>query len=460
MTTSESRASEFQELCALAEREQVRLGVPGVAIGVALGDQQHLAGLGVTSVEHPLAVDPDTLFQVGSITKTVTGTVIMRLAERGLLDLDAPVRRYLPELRLGDEGVAARVTLRHLLNHTAGWLGDYFEDMGDGDDALARIVARLAELPQLAPLGALWSYNNAAFYLAGRLVELAAGRPFERVAHDELLAPLGMDHSFFFPGEIMTYRFATGHQNSYDPAAPSATVARPWPLARTANPAGGLSSTVRDLLRYARFHMGDGRAPDGARLLTRESLEQMRAPGVAATAGQQMGVTWFLSEPGGIRTARHGGATNGQKATLLLAPERQFALALLTNADRGGELNQALIGRALELFLGVPPAAPALRDLSDERLAEYAGSYDSGLGTYRLAPQAGGLELRYQPKGGFPTKDSPPPPAPPPARLAFCGDDDVVGVEEPFRDARGEFLRAPDGSIAWFRFGSRANARV
>ena len=87
----------FAELCALAEREMARLGVPGVAIGVIDGEREHLAGMGVTSVENPLPVDADTLFQIGSTTKTVTGTIAMRLAERGLLDLDAPVRRYLPE---------------------------------------------------------------------------------------------------------------------------------------------------------------------------------------------------------------------------------------------------------------------------------------------------------------------------------------------------------------------------
>src|SRR5215212_5884969 len=99
------------------------VGIPGVAIGLLDRGEESVRGLGVTSVEHPLEVDGDTLFQIGSITKTFTGTAVMRLVEQGRLELDAPVRTYLPELRLKDEEAAARATMRHLLTHTGGWVG-------------------------------------------------------------------------------------------------------------------------------------------------------------------------------------------------------------------------------------------------------------------------------------------------------------------------------------------------
>ena len=94
-----------------------------------------------------------TVFRVGSTTKTVTGTTVMRLVDLGKLDLDARVRRYLPAFRTADPAVAARVTLRHVLNHSPGWLGDYYQDFGPGDDALARYVEGIVRLPQLTPLG-------------------------------------------------------------------------------------------------------------------------------------------------------------------------------------------------------------------------------------------------------------------------------------------------------------------
>src|SRR5574341_1294143 len=173
-----------------------RYPVPGVSIGVASGDEEWTAGFGVTSVEHPLAVEADTLFQIGSITKTFLGT----------LDLDAPVRRWVPELRLRDEDAAARVTLRHLLTHRAGWFGDHFADFGDNDDALERYVDSMAELEQQTPLGEEFAYNNAAFGLAGRVVEAVTGPPIETVMRERLLAPLGLERTFFFASEVITYR--------------------------------------------------------------------------------------------------------------------------------------------------------------------------------------------------------------------------------------------------------------
>ncbi len=203
--------NKFHSICDQVFEGMDRLPIPGVVVGVLLHDQEWIAGLGVTSVEHPLPVTGATLFQVGSITKTFTATAIMRLVEMGKLDLDEPVRRVLPELKLADESVAERVTLRHLLTHTGGWVGDYFNDFGPCDDALARMVAELAKLEQLTPLGEVWSYNNAGFNIAGRVVEVATGRPYEQALHDLVLDPLGLKNTYFFAEDVITHRFAAGH---------------------------------------------------------------------------------------------------------------------------------------------------------------------------------------------------------------------------------------------------------
>ncbi|NIP34966.1 MAG: serine hydrolase, partial [Thermoplasmata archaeon] len=98
--------------------------VPGVAVGVLHGDETFTEGLGVTNVDHPIAVDETTLFQIGSITKTFVGTLAMRLVETGKLELDAPIRTYLPDFRVLDEEASEKATMRHLFTHTAGWVGD------------------------------------------------------------------------------------------------------------------------------------------------------------------------------------------------------------------------------------------------------------------------------------------------------------------------------------------------
>ncbi len=117
------------------------------------GGREYATGFGVANVDHPLPVTPDTLFQIGSTTKTYTATAIMRQVEQGMLDLEAPVRTYLPNFRVADRGVFEAVRLRHLVTHTAGWYDNLAAETGDGDDAVARIVDRMAELPQVAPLG-------------------------------------------------------------------------------------------------------------------------------------------------------------------------------------------------------------------------------------------------------------------------------------------------------------------
>src|SRR5579875_1030573 len=190
-------ASTIDELREVVTTSMEKNHVPGVAVGVINGDEEYEIGFGVTNVDHPLPVDGETLFQIGSTTKTVTGTIAMRLVEQGKLDLEAPLRTYLPDLRLSDEDTAARISMRHLLTHTGGFDGDFFTDTGRGDDALAAVVERMAELAQLAPLGQVWSYCNSGFYLAGRVIEAVAGKTYEAAARELVLDPLGMTQSFF-----------------------------------------------------------------------------------------------------------------------------------------------------------------------------------------------------------------------------------------------------------------------
>src|SRR5204862_4936357 len=106
-------------------------------------------------------------------------TAIMRLVEEGKVDLHAPVRTYVPELKMRDETVARDVTVLQLLNHTAGWDGDLFVDTGNGDDALEKYVVKMADIQQVTPLGSVVSYNNASLSLAGHVIEKVTGKPYE-----------------------------------------------------------------------------------------------------------------------------------------------------------------------------------------------------------------------------------------------------------------------------------------
>lgn len=446
----------FDDLDAYVAALQREYHVPGVALGLRHGADEYTAGYGVTNTEQPLPVDADTLFQIGSITKTLTGTVLMALVEQGRVALDAPVRAYLPDLQLADEAVAAQVTVRHLLTHSGGWLGDFFDDCGPGDDALARMLAKVARLPQLAALGELYSYNNAGFYIAGRVVEAVTGQTYEQAAAALVLAPLGMTRSFFFVRDAITYRVAAGHEAVFAPPGEGAVppVARPWGLARTANAVGGLVASVRDQLRYARLHLGDPPA-----VLSAAALAEMHRPQVPAANGERLGLTWFTREVDGLLLMRHGGATNGQCATLELAPAQHFALSILTNSDRGSELHQAVAAWVFERLLGVRPAPPAQRPATAAEAAAFAGRYSAAAADRVVYLRDGELWLQMEPKGGFPTADSPPGERPPAVRLAVCDPDTVLMLDPPYAGNRGEFLRDAKGQIIWLRAAGRIHRR-
>ncbi len=133
----------------------------------------------------------DALFQIGSITKVWTATLVMQLVDEGRIELDAPVRRYLPGFRVADEAVSDAVTIRHLLTHTSGIDGDHFADTGRGDDALERYVESCAELPQVHPLGATYSYCNTGYTVLGRVLELVADTVWDDLLRTRLVQPLG-----------------------------------------------------------------------------------------------------------------------------------------------------------------------------------------------------------------------------------------------------------------------------
>ncbi|MCL4232066.1 MAG: beta-lactamase family protein [Dehalococcoidia bacterium] len=443
-------------LSALVRDSMARLQVPGAALGVWHRNQASTAAFGITNADHPLPVDETTLFHAGSISKTFAATAVMQLVEQGKLALEERVRTYLPEFRLQDEDAAERATLLNCLNHTGGWVGDYFRDTGKGDDAIERIVAKMAKSPQLTPLGATWSYNNAGFYVAGRVMEVVTGQPFETVVRDTVFRPLGMNRTYFHNDDLITYRVASGHIVTED----GPKVARPWAMFRSTSPAGGVVTCMADLLRYARFHLGDGRAEDGTRTLAAASLAAMQSPTTEAGCfADATGIAWQLRDIAGVRTVQHGGSTNGQQASLILVPSHDFAIGVLTNADRGRQLHRAVTAATLDQLLGLREPPPALLTCEEGSLSEYAGKYSAVLSDLEITAN-GGLVLEELRSADRAVGDQALRPLPvPPVRLGFTAPGRVVALDFPYEGDRGEFIRGPGGDIEWFRWGGRIARR-
>lgn len=455
---------EGEELEAIVREVAGRCEVPGAAVGVWTGGRELAAFHGVTSVENPLAVDASTLFQAGSVGKTYTATAIMRLVDQGHLDLESPARRYVPELRLRDEKVAEAVTVAQLLDHTAGWEGDLFIDTGEGDDAIARYVERMADLEQISPPGAAFAYNNAALSLAGRVIEKVTGGTYEAAIVSLLLEPLGLRRSFLFCNDVMTRRFAVGHTPQPDG---SLSVARPWAFPRGGAPSGAVVCTVGDLLAWGRFHLADGVTPDGTRLVSTERMRAMRSPRMdirGSALGDRVGLGWFLRDLEGLEIVSHDGGTNGQLARLMLVPDRHWAIAIMANAAPGGlELIDEVSRWALRTDLRVTERDPEPAELSAAELEEYVGRYESIALGCSVTSSGGRLRVELfaggegQEGGGGEDVTSGLPPLTV-ALLSGPGDRYIV-TDGPAKGVRGYFTRGKDGSVTGVHAGGRLLAR-
>jgi CubicO group peptidase (beta-lactamase class C family) len=434
------------------------VGVPGVAVGVLQDGWEQHAFHGVTSVTNPLAVDERTLFLCGSITKTFTATAIVRLAEQGLVELDAPVRSYLPHFRIADEQASAAVTVTQILNHTAGWDGDFFKNTGDGDDALARYVEAMAGLRQLSPPGAVVSYNNASFGVAGRLVEALTGTTYEEALRTLVLDPLGLDDTLFFTRTLVTRRFAVDHQRLAD----GGTNVLPYGLPRATNPVGGLATTTHDLIAWARFQL-DGGEP----LLSPELVRRMREPTVRApgwSSGDAIGLSWLLGDTGGLAVAGHLGATAGQISLLKIVPERSFALVSLTNCGPvGAEFNERIMRWAWETLLETAIPDPELAPRTAAEVAAFCGQYETVANVITVRPEGGGimLDVADRPETlqelGVDLEQEPPVPFQFSAEGGDGSGDRIVCTAPPYRGSRGFFVRDDAGGvIAMNVFGRHA----
>ena len=435
-----------------ASAQMDRLQVPGVSIGIWHEGTEFAGALGVTNVDHPLPVTTQTLFQIGSTSKTFTATAMMILAEQGKLDWDAPVRKYLPEFRLQSEEDAARARVWHLVTHVGGWVGDYFRDTGRGDDALANMMLKLANSAQLTPCGDVFSYNNAAFYIAGRVIEVVTGEPFEAAVGRLVFEPLGLKNTFFSQDDLVPYGCAVGHLVT----AEGPRVTRPWRMSASAAPAGGIVSNVHDQLAYARFHLGDGHSESGAQILAAASLADMKRKRVdAGSMCDAFGLSWMLKQYGSLALVQHGGATNGQMSAFVTVPAGNFADTILTNADRGRELHDRTIEAILEHFLGEPIPRPVLLDTSAGSLSEYAGVYIPVGSEHHITVDDDGLVLQTHPGPAMLADGQVKALPPSPISLRFYDNDRVIGVSTAGLRSKGEFLRSPGGEIEWFRWGGR-----
>lgn len=482
-TLAADASPEFRAVAAALVSAMRTHHIPGAALGILAGDREEHVTIGIGSISSMRPVAPDTLFQTGSLSKTYTSTAIWRLIDEGALALDARVRTYLPDLTLQDEATADKVMVAHLLDHSAGWYGDEGFDTGNGDDAVARYVAeRLPQLPQIFPLGEFFSYNNAAFTVLGRLIEVATGATYTAAMKELLFAPLGLADTLLEHAEVLSRPYADGHAFLPINGQDALSVLTPLWVPRAVDPAGGIWATTRDVIRYARLHLATGITGGTASIVRPASLRQMQEPAIAVPGVQlSMGRDWFVQEVGGVRAISHGGDTLGQHTEFHAIPDKDFAFILLTNCQPGGSpAATAVLDEALRRYPGLGAFAGKLglghaglildpedaaiegagstaattpaANLPPARLAEYAGRYaDPGVELV-LAVAGVGLEVTFAPivqPGAWQASITPPPPAGP-IPVSFVGEDKVA-----LGSTVLSFVRDGAGHVSWVSMGLR-----
>ncbi|MEV4346963.1 serine hydrolase domain-containing protein [Actinoplanes sp. NPDC049596] len=380
-------------LAELAERHKV----PGATLGILSEDEIAEAAYGVLSLRTGVETTTDSLFQIGSISKVWTATLVMQLVDEGKLQLDAPVVDVLPELRLGDPGVTAKLTMRHLLTHTSGIDGDIFTDTGRGDDCLEKYVTGLAEAAQNHPLEATWSYCNSGFSLAGRVVEKLTGGTWDAALRERIITPLGLEHTVTLPEEALMHRAAVGHVTDDG----EQTVAPVWGIPRSAGPAGAVVSTAADALRFARMHL-----QNGAGVLSPASTAAMAEHQVELPDTRLLGDSWGLGWErlgwgNGHRLIGHDGNTIGQAAFLRILPEQGLAVTLLTNGGNGAKLYEELFREIFADLAGVPvphPLGPPAEPVEVDP-APYAAVYERASIRQEVRVDDGGPIMRVSVTG-------------------------------------------------------------
>ena len=365
MTTLESLAPSIQ-----ASME--KWAVPGMAIGVLTADGVEAVAFGVRDLETGEPVTTETIFGIGSISKVFTATLAARLADQGRLDLDAPINDVLPDEDIPASISANPVTLRHLLTHTSGLAGDGFADHGGDDHALRDYIRSLHGIELVFAPGEDWSYANTGSCIAGHVMACAEGETYEHLIRTQVLDPMNLTRTGFgqapLPDDVAT---GYDHGPGEDPAPrPAGTT---W---RSANPAGGMNSTVGDMLRFAAVHMGDGTIR-GQRFMGADRLRDMHREQARLTTIDTWGLGWARRVSGGRQLVEHGGWMDGYRAQLTLIPDTGGAIAILNNGGYGHAANEEILVLLLEHLFGVGREAPEAIRLDHDLLRAYAGRYTS-----------------------------------------------------------------------------------
>ncbi|GAB4179506.1 MAG: hypothetical protein Fur006_12820 [Coleofasciculaceae cyanobacterium] len=432
-----------QKLIAKIQAEMKGQNVKGMAVAIVQnGKVVFQQGFGVRDTETNAPITPQTLFRIGSTTKTLTAIALMQLVEAGQLDLDAPVVNYLPQFK-----VNPKITVRQLLSHTAG-LADAAEPYGRTDPAALRdSIARLNPQSAFTSPGTVFSYANPGFNTAGAILEAITKESYPRYMEEQLFPKLGMTRTLFNPSLALTYPVAIGHQ----PTPSGMEVFRPTPDNAAEAPAGLAYSSAQDLSKLLLFLLQNGQV-QGKSVLSERSVQTMKTPVLGNPHRRwSYGLGLEISEADGVKMIGHGGEITGYSTTLETFPDHNLGIVILTN--RSNFNPKEILATVRQTWLNLPNSAKQPPIPLDERaLKDYVGQYrlstatNPSVGTLMVSVGKGVLNAKFEDQ--------------PDVELVPLRPD-VFEMRVPGQPVMPvTFLRDETGRVAFFVLGLRAFARL
>ena len=335
--------------------------VPGASFAVVDdGEIVYAQGYGVRSTATNEPVTPETQFNIGSITKSVTSLAIAEQVDAGVLDLDTPIVEYLPDFRLSDPEATQKLTLRHLLSNSGGFQPNDFVWFGGAITTLEEVPQAISEQPVVAEPGTINAYNNLGYALAGYVLQEITGQSWADLIRDTVFAPLELtDASISFDEMQQTDNHVVPHLLDVR------TGMQPIPFFENfapIAPAGAVNMNIVELANYALFQLGDGTF-NGQRIVSPERLAEMHAPQIDG-----YGLGWVSGEHAGYQTVWHNGSIDGFGALVVLVPSEKLAVVGMMNADyfdNVGFLDGAVL-RIVEIALGIEPETDVIEELQTQ----------------------------------------------------------------------------------------------
>jgi CubicO group peptidase (beta-lactamase class C family) len=332
--------------------------VPGLSLAIVRNDSViYVKAYGVKDVGKPDKVDENTLFEIGSTTKTFTSTLVGIMQTDGKLRFDDKISAHLPDFRMYDAYASAEVTIRDALSHRTGLARGELMWLASGLSR-AEIIRRLRFQPPATSFRSAYAYNNPMIMVAGEVAAKAGGSTWEDLIQQRIFTPLGMTRSMAVVKDFSRVsNAATSHA-----VGPSGSYAQEHEVLDNIAPAGSINSTARDMAQYLRFQMGDGTF-NGTRIISTAALREIHTPQMLIGGGGRggdgvarlnaYGLGFFVADFRGHAYWHHGGNTVGMTSAMGMLPTEKIGAVVLSNLDHT-QVPGAVLRYVLERHLKVP----------------------------------------------------------------------------------------------------------